>query len=201
MPPPLSITATTAAVMPVPAAPAPAPAAPVDDATASHQGYPAARYDSLWTKSPFAVETAETNVEESPDYSLVGVARVDGISYAASSTSRTPPFPRLLRQASNGLALTSVTKSPTSSDIYAVLTQGRRAAYPQARAGDRRHRTGAGHERQRHAANDHAHQRGQRRRHAFLAAMIRMHRPAHSLAAARAGADAPAAAPAVGDCY
>jgi hypothetical protein len=58
------------------------PPPPIDDGTVSHQGYTQARYETLWTRSPFAVETPEA-APDSPDYSLVGVAEVEGVTYAS----------------------------------------------------------------------------------------------------------------------
>ena len=44
-------------------------------------GFSGDRYTVLWTKSPFAIATAEA-APESADYQLVGLAQFDGISYA-----------------------------------------------------------------------------------------------------------------------
>ena len=101
--------------------PAPPPA-PVDEATVAHQGYPSARYQELWTKSPFAVETPEEDTTESPDYSLVGVAQIDGVSYA-SLIEKNQNQAHLLVSSDkplNGLSLTSITHK-TDGDTYATL--------------------------------------------------------------------------------
>ena len=45
-------------------------------------GFPADRYSTLWTKSPFAIATPDA-AETSPDYSLVGVAQFDGVTYVS----------------------------------------------------------------------------------------------------------------------
>lgn len=46
-------------------------------------GFSASRYESLWTKSPFAVASPDGAAPETADYSLVGIARIDGVSYAS----------------------------------------------------------------------------------------------------------------------
>jgi hypothetical protein len=107
---------------PTPAAPT-APPAPVDDATASHQGYPAARYESLWTKSPFAVETPDEVVQESVDYTLVGVAQIDGVSFASLIETKNQDH-RLVRSDNatpDGLLVKSITKR--NGDTYAVVNR------------------------------------------------------------------------------
>jgi hypothetical protein len=45
-------------------------------------GFDASRYQGLWTKSPFAV-ASDDSTSTSPDYSLVGIAEIEGISYAS----------------------------------------------------------------------------------------------------------------------
>ena len=77
--------------------------------------FPADRYSTLWENSPFAVATPVA--AESAQYSLVGVAQVDGVSYLSVIdkqgtgdhfvvTSNTP---------SHGLSLVSLTRDPTST--------------------------------------------------------------------------------------
>lgn len=100
--------------------PLPAPA-PVDDAVVAHQGYPAARYQSLWTQSPFSVETPEEDTTESAEYALVGIAQIDGVSYASLIEKQNQNH--LLVSSDkpiNGLTLTSITHK-TSGDTYATL--------------------------------------------------------------------------------
>ena len=65
------------------APPAPAPAATDDSDPAAHQGYTPDRYQDLWTKSPFAVETPDEAVTDTADYSLVGVAQLGDVTYAS----------------------------------------------------------------------------------------------------------------------
>jgi hypothetical protein len=117
--------------LPPAAATAPAPAvAPTTTASGASAdsgvpvgGYPASRYETLWTKSPFSVATAEDAVQTSPDYLLVGIANVDGIFYA-SVMERQPPQEHFLVSSdklTRGLTLKSITKSSDGQDIYASL--------------------------------------------------------------------------------
>ncbi len=63
---------------------APASAAASDSDPAAHTGYPPERYQELWSKSAFAVETPEeAGVTESAEYSLVGVAQLGDVTYAS----------------------------------------------------------------------------------------------------------------------
>ncbi len=64
----------------------PAPAAPTvtdDNDPAAHQGYEPQRYEDLWTKSPFAVETPDAPVTDSAEYSFVGVAQIGDVTYVS----------------------------------------------------------------------------------------------------------------------
>jgi len=45
-------------------------------------GFNGDRYTTLWTKSPFAIATPEAGAG-TQDYQLVGLARLDGVSYAS----------------------------------------------------------------------------------------------------------------------
>lgn len=53
-----------------------------DEAPFPPAGFPGDRYAALWTKSPFAIATPEA-ASGSADYSLVGLAQFDGVSYAS----------------------------------------------------------------------------------------------------------------------
>jgi hypothetical protein len=53
-----------------------------DEAPFPPAGFPSDRYAALWTKSPFAIATPEAGAA-SADYSLVGLAQFDGVSYAS----------------------------------------------------------------------------------------------------------------------
>ena len=102
--------------------PAPPPP-PVDEATVTHQGYPSARYQSLWTQSPFAVETPDEAPTESAEYSLVGVAEIDGVSYASLIEKQNQNHLLISTDKPvNGLALNSITHKP-DGDTYATLTR------------------------------------------------------------------------------
>jgi hypothetical protein len=92
------------------------PPAPIDDGTVSHQGYVAGRYETLWTRSPFAVETPEA-AAESPDYSLVGVAEVDGVTYASLiQKGNGEQFIISSAKAERGLTLTSIKRGKGDGD-------------------------------------------------------------------------------------
>ena len=74
------------------------------------EGFPASRYETLWTKSPFAVETPEA-AQGSPDYQLVGIARFDGVSYASLIETQTQQhFLLSSDQPVRGLTLISITR-------------------------------------------------------------------------------------------
>ncbi len=93
-----------------------------DEPAVPGEGFSASRYEVLWTKSPFAVATAEA-VQESPDYILVGIAEFDGISYA-SLIERQPPQDHFLvstDKPTQGMTLTSITRGQNGSDTYAVV--------------------------------------------------------------------------------
>lgn len=99
------------------------PPAPVDEATVAHQGYPAERYKSLWTQSPFAVETPEDDATESADYALVGIAQIDGVSYASLIEKQNQNHLLISSDKPiNGLTLNSITHK-ASGDTYATLTR------------------------------------------------------------------------------
>lgn len=101
-----------------------APAAPADndaEAAAPGEGFPAKRYEALWTKSPFAVETPEAeDGEESPDYSLVGVAQLDGIFYASVIEKQNQEhFLVSSDKPYKGLTLTSISHGHGATDTTA----------------------------------------------------------------------------------
>jgi hypothetical protein len=109
-----------------PALPAPTAAAtsptPADDSMVPTAGFQASRYESLWTKSPFAVATSEEATETSPDYMLVGIANIDGISFASLIDRQSQEhFLISSDQETRGLKLSSITKSHDGSDTFAVV--------------------------------------------------------------------------------
>jgi hypothetical protein len=107
----------TAATKPAP------PPAPVDEVTVSHQGYTASRYQSLWTQSPFAVETPDEDPTESAEYSLVGVYEIDGVSSASLIEKQNQNHLLISSDKPiNGLTLTSITRR-ADGDTYANLTR------------------------------------------------------------------------------
>jgi len=92
-----------------------------DDATLPGDGFPASRYEALWTKSPFAVATSETAVEASPDYMLVGIANIEGISYASVIEAKPPQEHFLIstEKPNRGMTLVSITRN--GSDTFAQV--------------------------------------------------------------------------------
>ena len=105
-----------------PGTPAPAPAAASDNDPASHQGYTPDRYQELWTKSAFSVETPDQVVTDSADYTLVGVAQVGDVTYA--SLVQTQNQAHLLVSSDRplgGLSLTSL--SNKSDGVYVSFTR------------------------------------------------------------------------------
>jgi hypothetical protein len=99
----------------------PPDAAASEDTTAAHQGYAPPRYQELWTKSPFAVETPDENVTESAEYSLVGIAQLDGVTYASLIEKQNQDHILLSSDKPlNGLSLNSVTQKEDGT--YATLS-------------------------------------------------------------------------------
>jgi hypothetical protein len=95
--------------------------------TAAHQGYPAARYEELWTHSPFSVATPDEPTTDSAEYSFVGYAQAQGgngatISYVSLVQKQNQNH--LLVSSDKplgGLELKSVDKR--SDGVYASLIQ------------------------------------------------------------------------------
>ncbi len=84
-------------------------AAGTDDSTFPPVGYAGDRYAPLWTKSPFAIATADAPVA-SADYALVGLAQFDGVSYASLiDKSNSEHFVLASNKPVRGLSLVSVT--------------------------------------------------------------------------------------------
>lgn len=93
-----------------------------DDPVVPGEGFPASRYEALWTKSPFAVATSDEVAESSPDYFLVGIANIDGISYASVIERQSQEhFLISTDKPARGLTLTSITRSQDGSNTYAVV--------------------------------------------------------------------------------
>ncbi|HUB65983.1 MAG TPA: hypothetical protein VL981_00700 [Candidatus Methylacidiphilales bacterium] len=84
-------------------------------------GFDASRYKALWTKSPFAVAT-DDSAQTSPDYSLVGIAEIDGISYASLIDKQNQEhFLLCSDQPDRGLTLVSIKHGQDLSDTMAVI--------------------------------------------------------------------------------
>ncbi len=93
-----------------------------DDPAVPDAGFNASRYESLWTKSPFAVATAEAEGESSPDYFLVGIANIDGISYASVIERQNQEhFLISTDKANRGMTLTSINRNHDGTSTYAVV--------------------------------------------------------------------------------
>ena len=92
-----------------------------DDPAVPAGGFPASRYETLWTNSPFAVASAE-EVQDSPDYFLVGITNVEGVSYASVIEVKTQDHFLISSDKPNrGMTLTSVTRSRNGTDSYAIV--------------------------------------------------------------------------------
>jgi hypothetical protein len=84
-------------------------------------GFEAARYEALWTKSPFSVSTPEA-APESPDYALVGVAEFDGVYYASLIDQKNQEhFLISTAKPARGLTLVSVTPGQGNTDTFAMV--------------------------------------------------------------------------------
>lgn len=85
-------------------------------------GFPASRYEALWTKSPFAVATSEMNTETSPDYSVVGIANISGVSYASVIDAHNQEhFLISSDKATRGLTLSSISVGHDGSDTHVIV--------------------------------------------------------------------------------
>jgi hypothetical protein len=124
---------TTPTPLPTPPAPPATPAATAPPAATTSSapstnsavpvaGFDSSRYEALWTKSPFAVATSEDATETSPDYMLVGIANIGGVSYASVIERQTQEhFLISSDQTIRGLQLTSITRSSDGSDSFAMV--------------------------------------------------------------------------------
>jgi hypothetical protein len=86
-------------------------------------GFNASRYDTLWTKSPFAVASADASAPASSDYSLVGIAQFEGISYASLIEKQSQEhFLISGEKPTRGFTLVSVTRGKEDgTDTFAVV--------------------------------------------------------------------------------
>jgi hypothetical protein len=103
-------------------APAATPTVTDDNDPAAHQGYEPPRYEDLWTKSPFAVETPDTQVTESAEYSFVGVAQIRGVTFVSLVQKQNQAHLLITSdQPLGSLKLDSISNKPDG--VYASLTQ------------------------------------------------------------------------------
>jgi hypothetical protein len=101
------------------------PPAATNDPVLPGNGFEAAHYETLWTKSPFAVATADAAATESADYSLVGVVQLGGISYAnLIDKGSQEHFLLASDKPVRGLTLVSVTRGHDPSDTMVVVQRG-----------------------------------------------------------------------------
>lgn len=92
-----------------------------DDATLPGAGFTATRYEALWTKSPFSVATPEDPVS-SPDYSLVGLFRMEGVSYANVVDKQSGEhFIVTSDKPARGLTLVSISRGKGGGAATAIL--------------------------------------------------------------------------------
>jgi hypothetical protein len=92
-----------------------------DETALPGEGFTAAHYETLWTKSPFSVATPEAS-DDSPDYTLVGITQLEGVAYASVVDAHTGDhFLISSDQASRGLKLISITHSTNGTDTFAQV--------------------------------------------------------------------------------
>jgi hypothetical protein len=102
----------------------PWPAVADGDSGLPGNGFPASRYEALWSKSPFAVASADGSGPESPDYALVGIAEFDGISYASIIDKKSQNQEHILLSSekdADGLKLVSVARGKDAESTTAVV--------------------------------------------------------------------------------
>ena len=91
-----------------------------DDAAVPGSGYPASRYETLWTQSPFAASTEEG--AGSADFALVGIAQFDHVAYASLIDKHTMEhFLVTSDQPARGFTLVSVKHGGDPTASFAVL--------------------------------------------------------------------------------
>ncbi len=92
-----------------------------DDAALPGEGFAAPHYETLWTKSPFSVATPDS-VESSPDYTLVGISQLEGVSYASVVDAHTGnQFLISSEKENKGFKLIAITRSHNGSDTFASV--------------------------------------------------------------------------------
>ena len=87
-------------------------------------GFVPSRYEVLWTKSPFAVATPEA-APESTDYTLVGVAQFDGVTYVNLIDKSNQEHILVSTEKPNkGLVVISVMRGYAMAGTVATLQKG-----------------------------------------------------------------------------
>jgi hypothetical protein len=99
------------------------PPASANEALLPSSGVSVAHYESLWSKSPFAVATTEPAADASSDFTLVGTARFDGVSYASLIDNKKQQHLLLsTRNSDQGLTLVSI-NSTQDAPASAIITE------------------------------------------------------------------------------
>lgn len=84
-------------------------------------GWEASHYTALWTQSPFAVATPDA-APESADYALVGIAQIDGVSYASLTDKKSSEhFLLASDKPVHGLKLVSITSGKDAASSSATV--------------------------------------------------------------------------------
>ena len=92
------------------------------DAPLPGSGFDASRYATLWMKSPFVVASTDAPAA-SPDYDLVGIAQIDGVSYASliDKNNNNQHFLISGDHPAEGVSLVSITRGQNAGDTTAVI--------------------------------------------------------------------------------
>ncbi len=100
------------------------PAAPTSPVNSVVPGasFPVEHYSKLWLQSPFAVASA--TVAASPDFALLAVAKIDGVSYATMLQKQTQQhFVVSSQEPAHGLTLVSIQRGKNADGTIASFLQ------------------------------------------------------------------------------
>ena len=95
------------------------------------ESYPRSRYEELWERKLFALETPVTTSSTSfaKDWHLVGVTNFGGVKAVLLSNHKTKQLIRLTSdQGSDGFELVSVSESQNTSEVVATIRNGNELA-------------------------------------------------------------------------
>jgi hypothetical protein len=91
------------------------------DSPVPGEGFTPDHYEPLWTKSPFAVASADAPAT-SPDFKLEGLGRTDGISYAVIlDTGNNDHFIVTTEKPVRGVTLVSISHGRDPSETSAII--------------------------------------------------------------------------------